>query len=78
MGIKELILVSRYTKIPYGLYCPSVWVDINKQICKKTTFPSLTAVKLHRKGNRWSMFFETNNDTELAYKDETEDDAQVI
>ena len=74
--IKQLILVSGYTKIPYDLYCLSVWKDIKSKFAI-TIFPSLAAVKLHKKDNRWSMFFEINNDTKPAYKDETEDDVKA-
>ena len=35
MVIKQLISVSGYTKIPYGLYCPSVRKDISRQIYKE-------------------------------------------
>ena len=66
MAIKQLISVSGYTKIQHGLYCPSVWKDINKQ----TTFPSLAAVKLHRK--RWSMFLK------VITTDDIEDDIEVF
>ena len=34
--IKQITSMSGYTKIPYGLYCPSVWKCINKQSCKDT------------------------------------------
>ena len=40
----------------------------------KTNFPNLTAVKLHRKDNRCSNFFELGNGAESAYEYETEDD----
>ena len=40
----------------------------------KTNFPNLTTVKLHRKDNRCSKFFEIGTGAESAYEYETEDD----
>ena len=40
----------------------------------KTNFPNLATVKLHRKDNRCSKFFEIGTGTESACEDETEDD----
>ena len=37
----------------------------------------MDTVKLHRKGNIWSMFLEINNGTESMYEDEIEDDIEL-
>ena len=48
MVFQQLIWVTGYTRIPYGLYFPSTQkIQIRK--FAKTNFPNLAAVKLHRK-----------------------------
>ena len=37
----------------------------------------MATVKLHRKGNIWSMFLEINNGTEPTYENEIEDDIEL-
>ena len=59
IAIKQLISVSGYTKIQHGLYCPSVWKDINKQICKENlSKPGCCQVTQEKVVN----VFESNND----------------
>ena len=59
MAIKQLISVSGYTKIQHGLYCPSVWKDINKQICKEN-LSKLGCCQITQE--KMVNVFESNND----------------
>ena len=59
IAIKQLISVSGYTKIQHGLYCPSVWKDINKQICKEN-LSKLGCCQITQE--KMVDVFESNND----------------
>ena len=74
--IQQLIPWSGYTKIPYDIYCPSVQKDLKKGIWKdfQAYFPSLAAIKQHRKGSGLRTFFEIDDNTESAYESETVDE----
>ena len=76
MVIQQLIPWSGYTKIPCDIYCPCVQKDVKKGICKdfQAYFPSLAAIKRHRKGNGLRTFFEVDDNTESAYESETVDE----